>query len=340
MPFAWQQSKHAWWALFLGVLLGSQPEFGCAAESQTHVGRDLPDYVTGDECLFCHRAKVGFGWLINAHQTTLLSRFAAPPPDTPVKTPSWEAFLEARPELAPFEKQIAFVLGGKQQLRFLRRSDAYGRLDLLTAKLHLQRPSDDDEHPQLNWDPKPPYHWDTTTFGQRCAGCHTTAVDSRTQAFSATSIDCYACHGDVDLNHTTDTSRVYLAKARKDPPEVIASTCGQCHIRTGQSRASKLPYANNFVVGDDLFADFEVDLSPEALAAAPPRERHILANIQASKAGNSDVTCLSCHNIHRSSGRKHRRVAESQYCQICHSGSDKKQLTYERSQKHHALCGY
>ena len=302
----------------------------------SHVGKPLPEYLTGDECLFCHRNTVGSTWNINEHQRTLRPTAAVP---------EIEAMLRSHPNLQSFADQVRFVLGNERQIRLLKKSEKYGRLDILSAIL---QPNQDGGVSLVN---KDAFHWDSETFGQRCAGCHATAVDSRTQSFSATGIDCYACHGVVDLKHANDTSLVFLSKKRNDPPIVIASTCGQCHIRTGKSKASGLPYANNHVVGDNLFADFEVDLSSESLAEAPPRERHILANIRDSlhfqkqperngeTAANQSISCLSCHNVHRGSVRKHRKIAPSDYCHICHQPVDM-ELTYNRKKKHHALCGY
>ena len=324
-------------ALILRQTIAEDPPHANALTTKnSHVGKPLPDYLTGDECLFCHRNPVGATWNIDEHQRTLRP-FAA--------VPEIEAMLRSYPNLQSFADQSHFVLGNERQIRLLRKSEKYGRLDILSAIL---QPNQNGDLALVN---KTPFHWDEKIFGRQCAGCHTTAVDSRTQAFSATGIDCYACHGVVDLNHAKDTSLVFLSKKRNDSPSVIASTCGQCHIRTGKSKASGLPYANNHVVGDNLFADFEVDLSSESLAAAPPRERHILANIRDSLhfqkqpkrngeiAANQSTTCLSCHNVHRASVRKHRKIAPSDYCHICHQPPDM-ELTYNRKEKHHALCGY
>jgi hypothetical protein len=297
-----------------------------SSEPNDHIGKALPDYVTGDECLFCHRNDIASGWKVNAHQLTLRPLVAAP---------NANKSLKSDPELRPFSRQVQFVLGEKEHLRLLKKSTAYGQLELLTAHL---APSPDDTEEILVTN-EGPFHWDKNTFSQRCAGCHTTAVDSRTQSFSATSIDCYACHGVVDLEHTNDPSLVHLTKKRPHSPRLIGKTCGQCHIRTGKSKASGLPYANNYVVGDDLFSDFQVDLSEATLALTPPRERHILANIKEGRHNESAESCLSCHNVHRASGRKHRRVVKSDHCFICHAPNDMK-LVYDRREKHHSLCGY
>ena len=297
---------------------------------QTHIGQDLPDYITGDECLFCHRNDIGRGWPVNAHQLTMRPINAVPKILDQIK--------EQR-GLKPFASQIRFVLGYETQIRLLKKSNEYGKLKLLSAKLTPAPDSDGEEDDTLIASGKNPFHWEDKTFAQQCAGCHTTGVDSRTQSFSATGIDCYACHGDVDLEHTNDTSLVHLSKERMNKPELVSRTCAQCHIRSGRSRASGLPYPNNYVTGDDLYADFEVDLSEPTLRKAPPRERHILQSIKKTTSGHQSETCLSCHNIHRSSGRKHRRVPKNEDCFICHRPTTMK-LTYDRNEKHHALCGY
>ena len=51
-----------------------------------------------------------------------------------------------------------------------------------------------------------------------------------------------------------------LAKARKDSPAAVTSHLRQsCHVRFGKSKSSGLPYPTNFVAGDNLFKDFQVD---------------------------------------------------------------------------------
>ena len=292
----------------------------------THINQDLPEYLTGDECLFCHRKDIGHGWPVNAHQLTMRPIHALP---------DILAQIIEHPELKPFASQVRFVLGYKHEMRLLQKSNEYGKLLLLSARI---TPETEGTQP-LSVIGEAPFHWEDKTFAQQCAGCHTTAVDSRTQSFSAPGIDCYSCHGDVDLEHTNDPSLVYLSKTREDKAGLISQICAQCHIRTGRSQTSGLPYANNYVVGDDLFADFEVDLSETALQDAPPRERHILQTIKRTSQGEQTETCLSCHNIHRASGRKHRRVPKNNDCYICHH-PESMTLTYDRNQTHHARCGY
>jgi hypothetical protein len=294
-----------------------------------HVGAPLPEYATGDECLFCHRDRFGADWAKNAHQRTMRPFDSAE---------SAMAALKAAPDARRFADQVELVLGDRKQIRFLKRTAEYGKLAMLSAKFSPAPPTAKSRriHGTL-LDVKNP-HWDGQTFGRSCAGCHTTGVDPKTQSFSAISLDCFTCHGIVDQKHA-ETKAVYLAKQHQDPPRVIVAICGQCHLRTGKSRATGLPYPDNFVAGDNLFRDFQVGLKDADLAAMNPGDRHVAQNVREVLEGRSQTSCVTCHDVHRQSAVKHRQVAEEATCATCHEpGKPKSQWTHY--EVHSALCEY
>src|SRR5437879_1810461 len=153
--------------LVLGAALGMLPG-ALRLAAQDHAGQPVPKYVTGDECLFCHRVKVAATWQQNPHARTVHPREED---EQPVRN---------------FPPDAAYLLGAHPPYRGLKE-DGYGQYDLLSR------------------DGK---SWDRVTFARRCAGCHTTAVDPKTHAFSASSLDCYTCHGVVPQNHPNDISLV------------------------------------------------------------------------------------------------------------------------------------
>jgi hypothetical protein len=269
-----------------------------------HVGQPLPDYITGDECLFCHRRDIGPAWTGNSHQRTLRRATR----DDPTVSTLKDQYKEIdTPD---------FLLGSKQLTRFLRKSKEYGKLDLLSVML---RPHAGDNHGDVRANTSTT--WDTTTFADRCAGCHSTAVDTVSGAFSATSLDCFTCHGDVDLAHTNNTDHIFLSKTNQDPRKVV-STCGQCHLRGGQSRTTGRPYPNTFVPGDNLFHDFDVDLSDATIEALPAMEQHIYLNCRNVATGaDESVTCLSCHSVHKQSTKTHQQLEPSYRCNSCHDAN-------------------
>jgi hypothetical protein len=296
-----------------------------AAWGSDHVGQPMREFVSGDECLFCHRSDVGPNWPRNQHNRTLREPERG--------SPALADLQKAHPEHAG---QVKYVLGGEQRLRFLKASPDYGKLELLSTQWQPARAGSEPAHLIEKGRPE----WDAKTFGDSCAGCHATAVDVKTHAFSAVSLECFTCHGDVDLKHSKDPKLAFLAKKRNDSARVVTSICAQCHLRGGKSRSSGLPYANNFVAGDNLFRDYEVDFSPEHLKELNPGDRHVMENVRdVVLLGKEDVTCLSCHNVHKQSTKKHHVVEESDSCLSCHNatGSKKKVKSYE---VHSRTCQY
>lgn len=274
-----------------------------AAWGSDHVGRPIPEFVSGDECLFCHRLTIGVAWPTDPHGSTLRE----------LDEDSRSRF-QTDPALKPLANDAELLLGHDHQLRLLKRAPAYGQLALLSAAI---TPSTADS-PATVTHPESP-HWDDQKFNRSCAGCHTTAVDAETSAFSALSLDCYVCHGNVSLEHTNDTSRILLSHKRNNEPREIISLCGQCHLRGGASRSTGRPWPNNFVAGNNLFRDFQVDLSDAAIDQLAPLDRHVFENARdVALRGDSSITCLTCHQVHGGTTEKHHGLAESRLCRSCH----------------------
>jgi len=304
--------------------LDAQTALDPAAGGSDHVGKSLPKFMSGDECLFCHR-DVGARWPTNRHGQTIRA------------ADSDSLALSALADSAPTKSlatEVEYVLGARNRQRFLKRSAEHGRLDLLSIEWI---PSKSGQDGRLTTLESP--HWDSQTFGSRCAGCHATATDSATKKFAAASLDCFVCHGEIPDEHTTNGKLVHLSPKRAENATLIASACGNCHLRGGTSKSSGLPFPNNFVTGDNLFRDFQVDLSAGAIEKLNPGDRHVFENIRdIVQLDKQDVTCLSCHNIHDQSTTKHRLVADSRYCLSCHEPESKRNPN--RYQVHSATCGY
>lgn len=304
---------------------GEPRHFDPSAWGSDHVGQPVPDYVTGDECLFCHRDSVGRTWGANRHQTTIR------PPDK--GSPALAALRQSPARDRAGE--ITLIVGHERRQRFLRPAKAYGKLDLLSVDW---TPPRDDRPGRLGNLDGP--HWDVDRFAESCAGCHATAVDPKEKSFSSPSLDCYVCHGLVPPGHTENRALAYLSRARHDEPRVVTSICAQCHIRSGRSRSTDRPYASNFVAGDNLFRDFHVDFSEEALKALSTADRHVVENVRdVVQAGQGEVTCLSCHDVHARSTRKHHQVARIGLCLTCHNaeGSRRDRKPFTAGSR---TCGY
>ena len=131
-----------------------------------------------------------------------------------------------------------------------------------------------------------------------------------------------------------------LAKARKDSPAAVTSICASCHVRFGKSKSSGLPYPTNFVAGDNLFKDFQVDFDGADDPKLNPADRHVLDNVRdVVLYGRQTMTCLSCHDVHAGSSKKHRDLPVEAICLHCHDTAQpiKGHKTYE---VHSDRCQY
>jgi hypothetical protein len=238
-----------------------------------HVGKPVPNYMTGDECLFCHRNEVGNTWSDNAHAWTTRS----------VDTP---------PIAAQLPSEATHVIGNVQAHRALKQS-GYGRFAMFDAKTKT---------------------WRSGVFEQRCAGCHTTGVDPATGVFASVGLDCFTCHGDVPTEHTTQPELAWLGGKHTGSPRLKQAICAQCHLRGGQSRSTGKPFPNNFVAGDDLFADFTVDLAKPS-RSLDKNDAHSYTKTRAVLDGKSKRTCADCHTIHTAPAKPQRDT--SLYSDVC-----------------------
>jgi len=284
---------------------GYQKKLDPSAWGATHIGQGFPEFVRGDECLFCHRNDIGPAWQRNIHGKTVRTRESAPD--------LVETLLSRAPE-SPFRREVQFFLGSRRRVRFLKKA-GYGKFAISGAQAVLSP-----DGKLESWvEPEGPV-WDEAKFGERCTGCHSTAVDTATRAFQSFGLDCLTCHGDAPLDHPNDTSKVWLSKKRRKEGRAITSICAQCHLRGGRSRSSGLPYANTFVAGDNLFKDYEADFSEADNPRLNPGDRHVYRNVRDIVVlGEGSPTCIDCHQVHAQSSARHRLALRASICLDCHN---------------------
>ncbi|PYV16770.1 MAG: hypothetical protein DMG07_07185, partial [Acidobacteria bacterium] len=82
-----------------------------AAWGSNHVGKEMPEFVHGDECLFCHRNDIGPGWQRNAHGLTLRQTEDAP---------ELVELLRTEPALSGVLPEVQYALGSRHRVRFLK----------------------------------------------------------------------------------------------------------------------------------------------------------------------------------------------------------------------------
>ena len=125
-----------------------------------HVGKPIPEYLHGDECLFCHRNDIGVTWQKNAHGVAVRQREDAP---------DLVKMVEGQSALAEEAKQIEYFLGSRNRVRFLKK-EGYGKFAILNAQAVLSENGQAINPPKIIDGEK--LAWDKEKFANRCAGCH------------------------------------------------------------------------------------------------------------------------------------------------------------------------
>lgn len=306
---------------------GAQEERDPAAWGEDHVGGKFPLYMTGDECLFCHRVEVGTDWQANRHNAGMRIKDLVSP-----------TLLNVLSEYPDLLSEMQYTIGGEELVRLLRPNGKYGQFAMHGAR--IQPPSDNDAEWHVTGADA---EWDDDIFAKKCAGCHTTAVETEYAGFSAPSLDCFVCHGDIPDGHQNRPELALFSKTRRKVPVVEASACGQCHLRGGTSKSTGLPYPNQFIPGDNLFRDYQVDLSEGHIAKLEPLERHIFQNVRdVAVLAKEAMSCTTCHDIHGASSARHRELdwtASATYCAICHDNKDDL-ASIVRFERHSDVCDY
>jgi predicted CXXCH cytochrome family protein len=301
-----------------------------AAWGDDHTNKPLPDFVTGDECLFCHRGNAGGGWHKNKHNLVMSHAATG-------FSPTLKALLKAA-GMDDVVKETVYVLGGKNQRRFLKPNGKYGQYAIHNTRWT----ADGSEKGTLTHTNAK--KWDNDLFANKCIGCHTTLVDPEYKSFAAPSTDCLACHGDTPQGHQNDATETLFNKKIPTDIKTEISTCFQCHARGGVSKSTGLPYPNKFIPRDNLFKDFQINLSEEYIAQLNPADQHIYANVRdVVLKGNEEMSCTTCHDVHGMSSRKHRilksRVQNEQYCITCHEDLEDFSK-FKREPVHSEVCEY
>lgn len=299
-----------------------------AAWGRDHVGAPVPEYVPGDECLFCHRNTVGSNWKDTTHGASTRHTDDAP-----------QLTKAIAQDLGAVGRDVQYVLGSRHRVRVLKLA-GFGRFALHDAQGVL------DERGSLSrWLAPANAEWNASRFNDRCAGCHATAVETKSRTFSAFGLDCFTCHGAVTLEHTKDTSLMWWSQKRRNSTRfedvaAMTSICAQCHLRGGRSRSTGRPYPNTFVAGDNLFRDFEVDFRRADAAELNPGDRHVWRTVRDVVVnGETSVSCGLCHRVHSDSTARHAFVPRSAICLDCHA-FEGTQVSTTRYTVDSALCEY
>lgn len=140
-------------------------------------------------------------------------------------------------------------------------------------------------------------------------------------------IGCQACHG-AGSAHTKSKPEDKKATMKRidqlETPRQKLSVCGRCH---GQYTIGDQPFAADFKTGDDLWKMEGFKLA-EITEPGPFQQ---LNELEASKHGEHDVTCITCHTSHEPmAGKPQLKQAMPDLCLKCHGEAHKCTVTADK----------
>ncbi len=215
--------------------------------------------------------------------------------------------------------RVDAVLGGKLTLRYLqKRGDGYVFLpcewDAINKQVQPFRPGD----------------WQTFSFDEKCAACHTTGWDAKTTRWLEPGVGCESCHGPAS-RHGAYQNAGGMVKFAELSPVNEAMICSSCHLQGGYSLKSERRFPEGYTPGDNLFAIYRYpweELENEARGmiegrtVGNPVDVHQKIHMKLLLDGRNDLKCTSCHDVHAGKTARHTALPRQEFCYQCHTNEN------------------
>lgn len=257
-------------------------------------------FVGSQTCAGCHQ---------KAHETwkdTWMARTVRPPSADELK------MIES--SILCGGLKVDYVLGGRVNLRFLqKRGEGHVFLpcEIEVATKQIK-----------------PFHlddWQTFSFDEKCAACHTTGFDAKTLAYHEPGVGCESCHG-PGSRHGDYTKAAGMVQYKSLSAVQEGMICSACHLQGGFSTVSSRRFPENYLPGDDLFKvyTFPWDTLPAhtsqgvTVGTVDPIDVHQKVLMKLQLDGQSDLKCTTCHDVHGAGDQKHQALPKQPYCSQCH----------------------
>ena len=245
----------------------------------------------------------------------------------------------------PFDvSQVRYAMGNMYKIVFLARLE--GEKAFMPYQFDVASET---------WEPFNRALWDYGTGSDgpadwlsRCAGCHTTGFDPKTDTFAELSIGCEACHG-PGAEHAASGSKEDILNPAALTGEEGDYVCARCHSH-GIDTSSRRPYPESGTPAAQIPESFSFSRPVEGRNDSVfwgnglARGHHAQFNeLRLSRHFREDIRCFDCHDMHRyrvvSAPNDTRLQAETErflsrrrtqgVCVRCHYDHDSEIITTE-----------
>ena len=282
-------------------------------------------FVGSETCKACHE-RTYLEWKTSLHSRMMRNVKEEPPANI-------GDFISPSDARTFTKKEVAYTLGSQWKQQYLKRKGK--DLIVLPAQYNVFT----GEWKSYFADQPEKRKWFT-----QCAGCHATGVDPEEKTFVEMGIACEACHG-PGSNHVESLPGYEIPtiiQASRLTPALAAQICGSCHTRGRDKKGYAYPADYQIHKGEGNLRLYFDEASPndgEEASYFWPSGESRYSNQQyldwkQSEHAKVGVTCISCHDVHRSKStlqavgevpnplviiRSKTRLFEDQLCKSCHT---------------------
>lgn len=281
-------------------------------------------FVGSETCKKCHE-RTYLEW-----RTSLHSRMMR---DVKIEPMANIGDFQNPSDVRTFAKEgVAYVLGSQWKQQYLKKEG--NDLIVLPAQYNVFTGE---------WKPYYPDKPAKRDWFKECAGCHATGVYPEKKTFVEMGVACEACHG-PGSNHVEAVPGFEIPtiiQASRLTPALAAQICGSCHTG-GHDKSGKYAYPVEYQIHKGeanirLFFEETTELSNSDRFWPSGESRHSnqqYLDWKKSEHAKVGVTCITCHDVHRSSSslqaggevpnplmiiRSKTRLFEDRLCKSCHS---------------------
>jgi tetratricopeptide (TPR) repeat protein len=295
---------------------------------------DTNGYVGNDACAKCHAA------VFQSYQRTAMARASGPASENLIAGDffhkksgvNYRIYAEGGKVWLTFERPGDPLVRGKRELLYYIGQGRRGRTYLFSVDGFLfESPVNwyTDKH---MWDMAPAYgdvHEAPMNLPAltSCLDCHVSGFQPPIQGtenrykmpvFAYSGVACERCHGPgaAHVNGGTIVNPAILSPDRRD------AVCMQCHLEGNAAIERPGKHLYQFRPGDDLsnYIRYYVVAADHPSSLRATSQFEALAQSMCKKKSGAAMSCMSCHDPHRSVPAEERVSFYRERCLACHAG--------------------
>jgi len=308
--------------------------------SPTAIKADANSYVGNQACAKCHAS------IFDSYQRTAMAHASGPATDNPMTGEffhkrsgvDYRIYSEGGKVWLNFERLGDPTLRGKRELLYYIGQGRRGRTYLFSVDGFLFEAPVNWYTDRHMWDMAPAYgsvreapmNLPALTS---CLDCHVSGIQPpiagtenryTMPVFAYSGVTCERCHG-PGAAHVSGGAIVNPSKLPADRRDAI---CMQCHLEGNAAIERPGKHLYQFRPGDDLsdYIRYFVRAEEPGSALRAASQFEALAQSMCKKKSGAAMSCVSCHNPHRSVSAEERVSFYRAKCLACHA---------ELATKHH-----